>query len=614
MPDWADRSTALQMPRWPFAAIVLLLGFMFVVPLLGGARREALRAREEATLGPARAALVEMRRAFVTTVADTRGFLITRDTAYLARLRSNLAELDDASTDLRAVAATLGSEVDTPVRDLLTHIATWVDPVEDLVDGSATPDDLIRGLDAGQQGILDALDAAAAVDRALGEIETLNRNRINRAERLDNVLVGVSGLAAVLIGIFIGWLVRRLLATSRHLTESETRFRQIAENLREAIWIADPAYSTYFYVNPAYEKIWGRPIEEALRNPRSFLDAVHPDDRKRVEAAMEGYAVGQYDTEYRIVRADGEVRWIRARAYPVRDARGRIFRVAGIAEDVTRRRRAEEERESLLRSERRARTELEAALRVRDRVLRIVSHDLKNPLHTVGMAVDLLEMPISAAQRSKQLEIVRRTIKRANRMVLDLLDASRIESGKAIAIEAHPVEIESLLTEAVDAFNGIAGEKEVDLKCEVDAGTPAVLADHDRTIQVLTNLLDNAVKFTPRGGRVELRAAPGGADHVLVSVSDTGPGIAPDLRPTLFQPFAQAKDTASLGTGLGLSIVKGIVEAQGGEISVESRVGEGTTFCFTLPTATPPSGESRGSGRKIDETRRSGAGAPRGDA
>src|SRR5690606_7697736 len=146
-------------------------------------------------------------------------------------------------------------------------------------------------------------------------------------------------------------------------------------------------------------------------------------------------ATGEYDETYRIVQPSGSIRWINARAYPVRDASGRIFRVAGIAEDITRQKAVEEEREELLERERKAHEETRAALLLRDQVLRIVSHDLKNPLHTIGMAADVLEMPLSEEIRAKQLRIIRRTVDRANRMVRDLLDAARIQSGRALVVE-----------------------------------------------------------------------------------------------------------------------------------------------------------------------------------
>ncbi|HEX2093722.1 MAG TPA: ATP-binding protein [Longimicrobiaceae bacterium] len=152
--------------------------------------------------------------------------------------------------------------------------------------------------------------------------------------------------------------------TERHSTEealrrSEEMLRQVAENIREVFWVSDPGYTRMYYVSPAYEALWGSSREELYRDPRSFLETVHPDDRARVLEAIPGMATGDYDVRYRIVRPDGTVRWLWARSSPVRDERGEIYRSVGIVEDITRLKEAEEEQERLLGRERQARDEAE---------------------------------------------------------------------------------------------------------------------------------------------------------------------------------------------------------------------------------------------------------------
>jgi signal transduction histidine kinase len=142
-----------------------------------------------------------------------------------------------------------------------------------------------------------------------------------------------------------------------------------------------------------------------------------------------------------------------------------------------------------------------------------------------------------------------------------------------------------VLEEAIEDFTLQSQQKNQRLEREMAEGTGEVMADRKRLSQVLANLLGNAVKFTPEGGLIRLVAEPLDAEWVQISVSDTGPGIAAEVIPFIFEPFAQAKDGATLGTGLGLAIAKGIVEAHGGKISVESAPGAGTTFRFTLPRA-----------------------------
>ena len=241
----------------------------------------------------------------------------------------------------------------------------------------------------------------------------------------------------------------------------------------------------------------------------------------------------------------------------------------------------------LVEREHAARTEAETAVRDRDQVLRVVAHDLRNPLHTIGMVSQLLiDMPLSDAERRKQLGIMRRTVDRMSRLVRDLLDATRVQSGHEIPLVAEPVDVVSLIADVIDAFHDLAADNGQRLDADVAEELPAVLADRDRLLQVFSNLVGNGLKFTPEGGRVRIRAEADGDSAVRFSVDDTGPGIPAESLPHLFDLFWQARDRrATLGTGLGLSIARGIVEAHGGSISVESTPGEGSTFTFTVPAA-----------------------------
>jgi signal transduction histidine kinase len=172
------------------------------------------------------------------------------------------------------------------------------------------------------------------------------------------------------------------------------------------------------------------------------------------------------------------------------------------------------------------------------------------------------------------------------RMIEDLLTAARIEVG-GLAIENHRLEVFSVLTEALETMQPVAAAKGQRLNLDRPRGLPAIHADSDRMQQVLGHLLGNAIKFAPRGGDITLRAVPS-RDWVTFSVTDSGPGVAADELPHLFDRYWQAKGTARLGTGMGLFIVKGIVEAHGGAVCAESSVGMGTTFSFTIPVSGDP--------------------------
>jgi len=229
--------------------------------------------------------------------------------------------------------------------------------------------------------------------------------------------------------------------------------------------------------------------------------------------------------------------------------------------------------------------EAQQATRARDDVLAVVAHDLRNPLNTVTMAVGLMleTTPIERVQERRQIEIVRRAADRMNRMIQDLLDVKRIESDR-LGIDPRPESAASLVNDTVEMLRPLANGGTILLEANVAENLPPVVADAARIQQVLSNLVGNAVKFTPRDGRVTVCAEPidGG---VRFGVIDTGPGIPPDQVPHIFGRFWQAMPSDRRGIGLGLAIAKGIVEAHGGMIWVESNVGLGSTFYFTLPSA-----------------------------
>lgn len=228
----------------------------------------------------------------------------------------------------------------------------------------------------------------------------------------------------------------------------------------------------------------------------------------------------------------------------------------------------------------------EQATRARDDVLAVVAHDLRNPLNTVTMAISLMleTTPVERTQERRQQEIVRRAADRMNRMIQDLLDVKRMESGH-LTIDLKPESADVLVNDTIEMLRPLAAGSSIVMEANVAAGLPPVLADTARIQQVLSNLVGNAVKFTPRQGRITV-AADRLESEVRFAVIDTGPGIPPEQVPHIFGRFWQANSSDRRGIGLGLAIAKGIVEAHQGRIWVESQVGLGSTFYFTLPTAT----------------------------
>jgi signal transduction histidine kinase len=237
--------------------------------------------------------------------------------------------------------------------------------------------------------------------------------------------------------------------------------------------------------------------------------------------------------------------------------------------------------------------ESQQAVRAREEVLAIVSHDLRNPLSAVSLGASLLQMSESISDEDReQLDTIVVSAKRMNRLIADLLDVTRLEGGKRLPLELETVKVSDMLQEAEELFRAQSGVAQVSMAYLTDEDLPPVRADRHRVMQVLSNLIGNSMKFTPPDGRIDVRGTRRDG-QVLLSICDTGPGIPKEHLSDIFSPYWQAKRTERMGAGLGLPIAKGIVEAHGGRIWVESDPGSGTQFYFTLPIDTS-SDRSRG--------------------
>ncbi|HEV7922471.1 MAG TPA: ATP-binding protein [Thermoanaerobaculia bacterium] len=227
--------------------------------------------------------------------------------------------------------------------------------------------------------------------------------------------------------------------------------------------------------------------------------------------------------------------------------------------------------------------ESQQAVRAREEVLAIVSHDLRNPLSAVILGSSLLATSQNLTEEEKeQLETIDMSARRMNRLIADLLDVTRLEGGKQLPVEPARVEVEALFREMYELFKVQAATNQITFQYQVGDGVSGVHADRHRILQVLQNLIGNSMKFTPADGVIAFRADAREGNEVLFTVSDSGPGIPAENLADIFNPYWQAKRAERLGAGLGLPIAKGIVEAHGGRIWVDSQPGVGTKFHFTL--------------------------------
>ena len=233
------------------------------------------------------------------------------------------------------------------------------------------------------------------------------------------------------------------------------------------------------------------------------------------------------------------------------------------------------------------------AIEARDDLMGIVAHDLRNPLNTIGLhATSLLER--GGEPERKSARVIERATARMNRLIQDLLDVARLEAGQ-LTVDHAAVTAAEVVADAVELQRPAATAAGLELAVDVAGDLPALWADHDRLVQIFENLIGNAIKFTERGGRIEVRAEPHGGE-VWFTVTDTGIGLTPDEQARLFDRFWQAPARRQGGAGLGLPIVKGLVEAHGGHVWVESTPGHGSCFAFSIPAAPRPGDNTSASG------------------
>lgn len=314
----------------------------------------------------------------------------------------------------------------------------------------------------------------------------------------------------------------------------------------------------------------------------SYEREIHPEDRPRVFASVQrAIAEGvPHEVEYRIVAPDGTVRWVEGKGR-VEYEDGVPVRMTGVCMMVTRRKEAELARLAVA----------EEASRLRDEFLATLSHELRTPLNAILGWLRMLEMGgLSPDKTRHAIDVIARNAKLQGQLIEDILDVSRIITSK-LEIERNPVQLQPLLDNLVNSLAPAAAAKRIDIDSRVTADLPAILGDPRRLHQVFGNILSNAIKFTPEGGRVQLSASSNG-ESVTVTVTDTGIGIEPEFLPVVFERFRQADTTSTRrhgGLGLGLAITRHLVEQHGGTIEASSPgAGRGTTMVTRLPVTEVP--------------------------
>ena len=412
-----------------------------------------------------------------------------------------------------------------------------------------------------------------------GRAETLLNEQFNKLtaskEETDRLLGRAEKLRMSLLSMF-----EDEKRAGKKLRESEERFRQLAENINEVFWLTSPNMQELLYVSPAYEKIWGWPCADLYAAPRQWLDAIHPDDRgKMTQAAAKITSSGSYDATYRILRPDNTERWIHDQRFPVRDAAGEIRRIVGIAEDITEKRKLEEQFRQAQKME--SIGQLAGG----------IAHDFNNILSAMIGNIYLIRMDaVDNPAVLDHLEEISQAAQRATDLVKQILTFSR--QGKQ---ERGPAQLDQIVQEALKLLRASVPAT-IRIQTELTTAPP-VLANATAIHQVIMNLGTNAwhaMRGQPGTLKVEMNVMevdgafaklhpelhPG--RHVRLCMSDTGCGMDSATQARIFEPFFTTKAVGE-GTGLGLAVVHGIIKSHDGAIFVISQPGKGTEFQLYFP-------------------------------
>ncbi len=399
--------------------------------------------------------------------------------------------------------------------------------------------------------------------------------------------VGLDTFDDSLFAILVGRDITERREAEEALRGSNERFRLLAETIQDVFWMSSPVLGEILYLSPAYEKIWGRSRESRYLSPKSFLEAVHPEDRLRVETALKEQATGFWNIEYRILHPDGSLHWIQERGFPIQDEQGNLSLMTGVTTDITEQKRLEED---LIRTQKMESIGVLAGG---------IAHDFNNILTAILGNISLAKLETKPRDPVlKRLEESERAIQRARELAHQLLTFSK--GGLPVK---KPVAVSPLIRDAV-GFT-LSGSR---VRCEFHLPLDlwSVDADESQINQVLNNLTLNAAQAMPEGGIIRIRAGnkrvgsdrkiplkPG--NYVEISVEDRGLGIRKEHLSKVFDPYFSTKQK---GSGLGLATAYSIVTNHEGLMTLESELGKGTTFRVYLPAS-----KIDASGKKQSEER-----------
>jgi signal transduction histidine kinase len=619
----------------PVVFIIISLLSLVLLPIVVSRHTASMREQISSIAEPARRAANEMQIDLSAELDKVIAFQVTGQAQYARDYVRLVQDQQQNRAALQKLAPRLSGDIDQELQVLFNQTARWHEQVRgaEFMQRQLPQEVFLTRLYERHPSYERSLRAASDLEIAIQGVIEERLQRIRDVERINTSLTIILTLLALTSALLVAGLGRqmRLLAGEamrrRHEAERDTadarKLRVVAEREeRRAAFLAaagqelstslDQQQTTAILVRLIVPNLADRAVIDRLDDGKAFRRIATADkqagvtvtvhDGPIVDDVPDAITAALRERQPRlVVRSENLARYLgladgeapapaivvpmvtRGETLGVIVAtapEGKPFTSAEVAlfADLVRHGSLAVDNATLY-------SDSQQAVRAREEVLAIVSHDLRNPLNAVTLAASLLQTSPSLSRDDReQIDTIVMSAKRMSRLIADLLDVTRLEGGKRLPIEPESVEVQSLFHEADELFKAQAAANHVRLESKIVDGVPKVHADRHRVMQVLSNLIGNSLKFTPEGGAVAFRAERRD-DTVLFVVSDTGPGIPNEHLADIFHPFWQAKRAERMGAGLGLPIAKGIVESHGGRIWVESDQAQGTTFFFTLPVA-----------------------------
>ena len=387
---------------------------------------------------------------------------------------------------------------------------------------------------------------------------------------------------------------------------NEEKFRQLAELLNQVFWMIDLSCKSIIYVSPVFEKIWNVSCKDLYSNSNLWFDLIHPEDRDNIYAKMFDQIDIDRDIDYRLVMPNKKIKWMSDHAFTIRNKKHKIYRHAGLSEDITKRKFADhsilklnekfdkrvEERTLKLKS---AREEAEASNKEKSVFLASMNHELRTPLTAILEFSELLYKDPGLPEKQRDnLRIINHSGSHQRTLINNVLDLSKSVVRRTILV-SEEFDLFLFIDDLLDMFKQVATEKDIHLNVKIEVSLPQfIMIGEIKLRQILINLLSNVFKFTERGSvNLQICIDPGFKPSfysdteikLLFCIEDTGIGIPLEDQEIVFKPFEQSlyHDSFRDETSLGLTISKGFTEVLGGELILCSQVGQGTRFQFSIP-------------------------------